>query len=87
MPTLKAPNGQTEYSTAQPARRGAPPLPSTEWLQAQIELLPAACTRPNHLYKPWLARYEQFRGFLPVDPRRGFRAAVQGCLRRLERTP
>lgn len=65
------------------ARNGAPVLSCNEWLEEQLAQRADAEQR-RALYRPWLERYRALRGFYPADPRRSFRAAVAGCLRRLE---
>lgn len=64
-------------------RNGAPVLSCNEWLEEQLAQR-ADEEQRRALYRPWLERYRALRGFYPADPRRSFRAAVTGCLRRLE---
>jgi hypothetical protein len=66
---------------------GAPPLACNLWLEEEISRM-GGNQRYAHLYKPWLEHYRALRGFYPADPRRSFRAAVSGSLKRLrERRP
>lgn len=52
------------------------------WLQAQ--LADARPPRRGELFKNWLARYVEERGFAPADARRSFDAARAAALKRLE---
>lgn len=63
-------------------RAGAPPLACNVWLEEQMRRLPDPA-RYHHLYATWLEHYVTLRGYEPLDPRRSFRAAARGCLRRL----
>jgi hypothetical protein len=84
MPILRESSGQAEYTTAKPRKGGpgAPILPCNRWLQEVLRSLPADA--PYYwLYKPWLQRYGEMRGFAPADPWRSFRAAVAGCRKRI----
>lgn len=60
---------------------GAPPLPCNLWLERQLSY----GYGPRTLYREWLGRYYDLRGFYPVDRRRSFRAAVTGARLRLRR--
>lgn len=62
--------------------RGAPILECNLWLEEQMRRL-ADPRQYHHLYAEWLARYTAERGVIPVEPRRGFRAAAYGCLCRI----
>jgi hypothetical protein len=77
------PGAQGEILAERPrTRAGAPPLACNVWLEEQLRLLrdPA---QYHHLYTAWLAHYVTLRGYEPLDPRRSFRAAARGCLKRM----
>jgi hypothetical protein len=61
---------------------GAPILACNHWLEEQMRRLPDP-RRYHHLYRAWLDRYTTLRGYGPADPRRSFRSAAHGCLRRI----
>jgi len=63
---------------------GAPPLACNVWLEEQMRCLPDP-KEYHHLYSAWLAHYIVLRGYEPQDPRRSFRAAARGSLRRIRR--
>jgi hypothetical protein len=75
-----APNQATLKKRAQFA--GAPILACNHWLEEQMRRLPDP-RRYHHLYRAWLDRYTTLRGYGPADPRRSFRSAAHGCLRRI----
>jgi hypothetical protein len=59
-------------------------LSCTVWPEEQL----SALEDPRHryrLFRPWLDRYRQVRGIEPADPMRSFRAAMQGCERRMKK--
>lgn len=67
---------------------GAPPLECNLWLEAELQRIDRIerirnRQQYNHLYRPWLEQYHALRGYYPADPRRSFRAAVAGSLKRL----
>lgn len=61
----------------QPA--GAPVLTCNEWLAEQIR----QGADPRTIKREWLHRHYEMRKYELADPHRSFRAAVDGCLRRL----
>jgi hypothetical protein len=63
---------------------GAPPLACNRWLEGQLATLPRQAT-PSRFFNLWVEQYRALRGQYPADPKRSFRAAVQGCRRRLSR--
>ena len=65
-------------------KTGAPPLACNVWLEEQLRSLPEP-EKYHHLYSAWLAHYVILRGYEPQDPRRSFRAAARGCLRRIRK--
>lgn len=75
-----APNPATPKADVRYA--GAPILTCNHWLEGQMRRL-ADPHRYHHLYRAWLVRYTALRGYRPADPRRSFRAAARGCLRRI----
>jgi hypothetical protein len=64
---------------------GAPPLACNLWLEEEIGRMEGT-QRYSHLFKPWLEHYRALRGYYPADPRRSFRAAVKGSLKRLRQS-
>lgn len=69
---------------SRPATRpGAPRLPSTLWLEEQMEQLPAGVS-PYRLYRGWLACYLRTMGREPADPEGSFRAAIRSVRKRLK---
>ncbi len=64
-------------------RAGAPRLPSTLWLEEQMEQLPAGVS-PYRLYRGWLACYVRTMGREPADPPGSFRAAIRSVRKRLK---
>ncbi len=65
-----------------PRGRGAPPLACNSWLEAQLRALPPRIS-PRVLFPQWIEQYRMVRGVYPVEPDRSFRAAVDGCHRRM----
>jgi hypothetical protein len=63
---------------------GAPVLSCNVWLEEQLSALEDRRQR-YRLFRPWLERYRQVRGIEPADPMRSFRAAMQGCERRMKK--
>ena len=61
---------------------GAPPLACNRWLERQLAGAPQS-QNANRLYPLWLEQYRALRGGYPADAKRSFRAALQGCRRRL----
>lgn len=87
MMTLMMPMARTPTKRERRKRRGGPgakPIASSLWLEAEIARLPQDAA-PIRLYIQWLEEYKKLRGYYPADARRSFRAARDGCFRRLAR--